>query len=185
MFDQKDLRGYLLYDCKKEKEHLLYDCKQEIEKKEKECSNSLMGIISKNPDFSKFKYIVELGKLEGILNDPQADFTLFIPSDRALRSLGSLGSLGSNGDDVFVNMDYATARHIVKGSMLDRKIPKELIQDSPASYFITKDPPNRLFVRNISGRTYIGNEINVIHFDIQASNGIIHVVDKMIWTEVI
>jgi len=159
MFDQKDLRGCL--------------------PKEKECSNSLMGIISKHPDFSKFKYIVKLGKLEGILNNPQADFTLFIPSDRALRSLGSLG------DDVFVNMNDATARHIVKSSMLDRKIPKELIQDSPASYFITKDPPNRLFVRILSGRTYIGNEINVIHFDIQAANGIIHVVDNLIWPEII
>jgi uncharacterized surface protein with fasciclin (FAS1) repeats len=156
MFDQPDLRGCL--------------------PKKGECPNSLMRLINNHTDFRKFKYIVNLAKLDGILNDPQADFTLFVPSDDAIQGLG---------EGVFVNMDDATARHIVKSSMLDRKIPRELLQDSPASYFKTKDPPNRLFITNISGRTCIQNDINIIHFDMQAANGIIHVVDKLIWPEII
>jgi uncharacterized surface protein with fasciclin (FAS1) repeats len=156
MYDIPDLRGCL--------------------PRQAECPNSLMAIISKHPDFSKFRYMVKLGKLEGVLNGVQADFTIFIPSDRAIAGLG---------DAVFINMDDATARHIVKSSMLNRKIPSELLEDSPASYFLTRDPPNRLFITNISGRTYINNDINVIHKDLMTSNGIIHVVDNLIWPEII
>ena len=156
MFSIPDLRGHL--------------------PKQKNCPNSLMSTISNHPDFSKFHYMVKLGKLEGILNSPQADFTLFVPSDRAIAGLN---------EAVFMNMDDGVARHIIKSSMLNRRIPSELLEDSPASYFITKDPPNRLFITNMSGRTYINNDINIIHKDMITSNGIIHVIDKLIWPDII
>jgi len=140
------------------------------------CPNTLFGIINNHPDFTKFKYMINLGMFEGILDNSQADFTLFVPSDRAIAGLG---------DGVFMNMDVSTARHIVKSSMLDRKISSDLLEDSPAAYFLTKDPPNRLFVSNISGKTYISNCIEVIHKDILATNGIIHVVDKLIWPTIV
>jgi uncharacterized surface protein with fasciclin (FAS1) repeats len=144
--------------------------------KKQDCPNSIMAALSTHPDFTKFRYMVKLAKLEGLLSAPQANFTLFVPSDRAIQDLG---------EAVFVNMDDATARHIVKSSMMDRKIPSELLEYSPASYFMTKDPPNRLFVSNISGRTYINNNINVIHKDMIFANGIIHVVDALLWPEII
>lgn len=156
MFDMPDLRG----------QH----------SKQTECSTSLLALINNHPDFSKFRYLVKLANMDGILNSLQTTFTIFVPSDRALEGLD---------DAVFMNIDTSTARHIVKSSMLNHKITKELIQNSPASFFITKDPPNRLFISNISGRTYIQNDINVIHFDMQAENGIIHVIDKLIWPEII
>lgn len=156
MWNTKDLRGCL--------------------PKEVDYPTSLMSIINKHPDFSKFRYMVKLAKLEGIFNSTQADFTIFVPSDKAIAGLG---------DSVFMNMDDAIARHIVKSSTLDRKIPSELLEDSPAAYFLTKDPPNRLFITNISGRTYINNDINIIHKDMQAVNGLIHVIDKLIWPEII
>lgn len=140
------------------------------------CPNSLMEIINKNPDFTKFSYMVKLANLEAILSEAQADFTLFIPSDNAIKDVS---------DSVFMNMDDATARHIVKSSMLDHKLSADVIKDSPASYFMTKDPPNRLFITNISGNTYINNDINVIKFNVMASNGIIHVIDRMYWPEMI
>lgn len=135
------------------------------------CPNSLMSIIHKNPDFSKFKYLVKLANLENILDSSQANFTLFIPSDNQIKHIP---------DEIFINMDSSTARHIVKSSMLEKKIPSELLEASPASYFITKDPPNKLFVGNISGQTYICDNINVIQKDIITDNGIIHVIDKLI-----
>ena len=144
--------------------------------KQEGCPGSLMNLITTNPDFTKFKYMVKLARLETILNDAQANFTLFVPSDNAIAGLG---------DAVFMNMDDSTARHIIKSSMLDRRIPSELLEDSPASYYTTKDPPNRLFITNISGKMYINTDINVVHTDIMAINGLIHVVDKLIWPEII
>jgi uncharacterized surface protein with fasciclin (FAS1) repeats len=133
--------------------------------------NSLWSVIQSNPDFSKFKYMVELAKFESIFNDLQANFTLFIPSDQAL--------IGIN-ENIFINMDDSTARHIIKTSTLERKIPSEILEASPASYFITRSAPNKLFITNISNITYINNCINIIYKDWECSNGIIHVIDKLI-----
>lgn len=157
MWDFVDLRGYS------------YNKKQDH-------TNSIMKALNTHPDFTKFRYMVKLAKLEGLLSSPQENFTLFVPSDKAIQNLE---------EALFINMDNITARHIVKTSMLDRRIPSELLEDSPASYFMTKDPPNRLFISNISGKTYINNNINVIQKDMIFNNGIIHVVDKLIWPEII
>lgn len=135
------------------------------------CPNSIMDIINTNTDFTKFYYMVKLAKLEGVLNNKQANFTLFVPSDKAIAKLG---------ESMFINMDSATARHIVKSSTLDKRITSELLQDSKASYFVTKDPVNKLFISNNYDNIYINNDIQVIQKDILLSNGIIHVIDGLI-----
>ena len=151
MFDKSDLRGPL---------------PQKVE-----CHNSLSNIISMNPDFSKFRYILRLSKLDGLYSDIQANFTLFVPSDDALTNIP---------DSVFVNMDLLTARNIIKTSTLNNRITSDILSDSPCSYFMTNNPTNRLFVTNLNGQITIDNHINIIGTDIMASNGIIHVVDGLI-----
>jgi len=135
-------------------------------------SNSLMGVINNNPDFSKFRIVVKLAMMEDILESAQSDFTLFIPSDRAIKGLT---------EDFFSSMDVSLARHIVKTAMINRKIPSELLEDSEASYFKTNDLHNKLFVRNEGGITFINEGVKIIKKDIITSNGIIHVVDKLLW----
>lgn len=152
MFNQGDLRGPL-------------------PKQNFACPNSLMDIIQKTPRFSRFMYMIKLTELQNVLGQNQANFTLFIPSDSYLKEID---------DNYFINMDRGTALHIVKSSMLDNKITSDLIEESPAAWFYTKDMPNRLFISNISGKTYINNNINVVEKDILATNGVIHVVDKLI-----
>ena len=136
------------------------------------CPNSMMQLISSNPDFRKFKYIVTLADMEDVLSASQADFTLFVPSDKSISHLG---------EGPFLNMDKGTARSIVTSSMLNRRITSDLLEDSPASYFVTNDPPNRLFVTNLSGVTKINNCFTVITKNIQATNGVIHVIDGLLW----
>lgn len=140
--------------------------------KEGLCENSMMGLIKKHPDFTKFAYVMKLANMEDIYNASQANCTLFVPSDQALSHLG---------DDIFLNMDDAFARHLIKSSTLERRIPSEILSDSPASYFITRSPQNRIFVTNINDQIQINNCINVIHKDMEAGNGLIHVVDGLIW----
>ena len=152
MFDFVDLRG-----------------KPTLQKVE---SNTLMGVINTNPNFSKFKIAVKTAMMEKVLESANSDFTLFIPSDQAIKQLSK---------DFFEEMDIGLARHIVKTAMLNRKIPSELLEDSAASYFITNDPPNKLFVWNKEGITFINKDVKIIEKDIITSNGIIHVIDKLIW----
>lgn len=156
MFDPSDLRGHL--------------------PKETVCPNSIADIVNTHSDFSKFRYLLKLSKLEGLYGAAQANCTLFVPSDDALKHIDN---------NAFLNMDDATARHIVRTSTLDRRITSDILADSPAAWFHTRDKPNRLWVTNISGRTYINNCVNVIHKDMAAVNGIIHVVDNLIWPDII
>jgi transforming growth factor-beta-induced protein len=156
MFDKHDLRGSL--------------------PQKTECINSISNIISMNPDFSKFRYILRLSKLDNLYNDKQANFTLFVPSDACLSNIP---------DAVFVNMDLLTARSIIKASTLNRKITSDILSDSPCAYFMSNSSINRLFVSNNNGQILINNNINVIGKDIMAENGIIHVIDNLIWPLII
>jgi len=133
--------------------------------------NSIMDLINYHPDFTKFLYILKLSEMDVILDKKQANFTIFVPSDTAIKNIP---------DDVFLNMDQGDAKNIVQSSLLDYRIPKELLVDSPAAYFNTLSPQNRMFVTNINLNTKINNNLNVIYFDIICTNGIIHVVDKLI-----
>lgn len=132
--------------------------------------NSIMDIIDSHPDFTLFSFIVKLAEMDSILNEQQADFTIFVPSDASLKGISQ---------SIFLNMDVGEAKTIVQSSLQDRRIPKELLQDSPAAYFYTLSPQNRLFITNINGNTRINNAINVILFDINCTNGLIHVVDGL------
>ena len=134
---------------------------------------SLMGIINNTDDFSFFKNIVENAMMCNILNSPESNFTLFVPHN------------GAFSDKDLKYMDISLARHIVRTSTLNKRITSELLEDSGASYFATKDPPNRLFVRNFNGETFINDQAKIVYKDIIASNGIIHIVDKLIIPEYI
>jgi len=157
MFDMTDLRGKLPI--------------------KKACPNSLLSVIENTPDFSLFLYMVRLANLQEFLNLKQANFTIFIPSNKEL-----LKHLNQN---IFTNMDSNTAWYIVRSSILNDRIPSEILEDSPASFFYTYDRPNRLYITNISGNTYINNSIKVISKDLLTNNGIIHVIDGLIVPEIL
>lgn len=134
------------------------------------CPSSISGILARGANTTLFSYILELSGLEGIYDSPEANFTLFVAPDDIL----------TNVVDDITNMDRSTAIHIIKSSTLRNRIVSALLEDSPASYFYTEDRPNQLFVTNIGGVTYINNEAVVTHKNIQASNGVMHYVDKLL-----
>ena len=138
-------------------------------------ANTLSCIIANHPDFSSFRHMLSIAQLENIFDSLQANITVFIPSDQALKDKGLL----------VTNMDGATARHVIMTSSLNRLITRDILEDNPVSYFLTKSPQNRLFITNINDRTYINNDINIIHKDMLCSNGIIHVIDSLIFPIII
>ncbi len=134
--------------------------------------NSLLDIIRTNPDFSKYNYILKLSRLENLFNNIQANFTVFIPSDKALNQ--------QYDESVFVNMDQNTAIHLIKMSMLNDRINGEILRDCPSAYYMTKDEANRILISNYNYNTYIDNSIRIIKMDVLAINGIIHITDGIL-----
>jgi uncharacterized surface protein with fasciclin (FAS1) repeats len=133
--------------------------------------NSISYFLNSNPEFSKFFYIVKKAMYENLLNDEQANFTLFIPTDTTLESLFP--------NSFFTNMDIGKARNILNNCILNYRITSDLLTDSPACYFINKNN-NRLFITNINNNTVINNYDKILQFDIECSNGIIHLTDNLI-----
>lgn len=132
---------------------------------------SLYGFLKTTPGFSKFLKLVETAKMYAQINEIEADFTMFVPSDNFLQHLPP---------DYFDKMDDGLARQIFDASVLNRRIPKNLVVSSPVCYYTTRNPKMRMYMTNIGGRTQINNCVKVVKYDILLNNGIIHVVDGLI-----
>ncbi len=153
MYDKVDLRGPL--------------------PQKKDFPSSLAWIISMTPNFSKFRYILRLSKLDEMFSDQQSSYTVFVPTDESLSNIP---------ENIFLNMDLLTARSIIQASTLKNRITSDVLSDNPCSYFMTLNPYTRLFITNANGQTSIDNDINVVKSDIMVNNGIIHVTDGLIKT---
>lgn len=138
--------------------------------------NSIMDVINTNPSYTRFNNMIKLANMEKFYNDIYTDLTVFVPSDAFLGDINPM---------FFTTMDLSTARNIIRSSTLKRRITYDILSNSPASYFNTLSPINNLFITNISEKTYINNCINVIENDIECSNGIIHVIDGIIYPEMV
>ena len=153
MFDIKDLRG---------------------ERKSQVCPGSLLAIIDdKNNDFSLYSFIVKLAGLNLELMEPQANFTLFIPTDTALKQ--------KNLESDILNMDRLSARNFILSSMLNNKITSDLLMISKACKFITRKQPNNLNVLYLDDKITINGRAHITQKDLEAVNGIIQVVDNVLF----
>jgi uncharacterized surface protein with fasciclin (FAS1) repeats len=140
--------------------------------KPKSSPGSIWDILCKTPKFSRFRYLVKLAMLDGIFDSPQANFTLFVPTDDSLKFLT---------DDFFATVDLFLARKIVKISYVERRLSSEVLRDSPISYiYTTSDPIDRISISNVNGETILNESSKVIAWDMPATNGIIHVLDGLI-----
>lgn len=132
--------------------------------------NSLWGMLQVNPDFSAFREIVRTAKMEGILDDPQTDLTIFVPSDSYL----------ALPPGYLENMDLLTARKLVNFACLNRKISLRLVTAQPVIEFVTKLPANKMYVTTLNCATTLNERALLLYGDVQVDNGIIHVVDRLL-----
>ena len=135
------------------------------------CPNSILYILENEPDFSLFHSLVKRADQQGIFNNLQADFTLFVPSNKMLKMRGM-------DEGYFVNFDKNKANNIVKALTINKRLPSEVLEYTPAMYLYCIDKINRLFITTDKEKNLrINNDINVIYKDMLAKNGIIHVID--------
>jgi len=134
--------------------------------------NTLMGIITGNPDFTIFAKIVDKAKYGGKLSQPQANYTVFVPSDAELKQKYSKQFID--------NMDDGMAKQIMAFSIMNRKIDQYLLQSSPVSIFPTIDRSNSMYINTVNNITHLSNNTKVIHWNQPADNGIIHVIDNLL-----
>ena len=136
---------------------------------------SILGLLQDNSDFSIFYNLVIKAELYGRLNDIQANFTMFVPSNEYL--------LMTYSPQFFENMDLYTAREIVLFHTLNKKVSYEMLSSSQAMYLhtmIDDSMYSRLMCNwsQASGvRLHRNTFIKVPN--IYRKNGLIHVVDNI------
>ncbi len=130
--------------------------------------NTIVSIASTNDSFDVLTALLKHAKLVGVLNG-ETEFTVFAPTDDAFGRLpeGTIESLyqPENRDLLATILTY----HVVPGSVRSTQLSSGAV-DSVAGI--------PLDVAVGSGVTV--NSANVVQADIEASNGIIHVVDEVI-----
>ena len=139
-----------------------------LETKDNHSGNSIVGIASTNDSFDVLTALLKQAELVGILNR-DTEFTVFAPTDAAFGQLpaGTIESLfkAENQELLATILTY----HVVPGSVRSTQLSSGPV-DSVAGI--------PLDINVGSGVTI--NGINVVNADIEASNGIIHVIDQVL-----
>ena len=132
---------------------------------------TIYDFLRNNKDFSIFKKIVRRPDMARQLNQEEADFTVLIPRD---------SSLSRYQPNFFKDMDIGLAKQILHTSSLNRKINSKLFKSSPVCYYYSLNPDTRLYTTNINGKTRINESVKITEFDIERTNGLIHIVDGLL-----
>lgn len=159
---------------------------------------TLLQIIKESPYLKAnnlFENIIHLAGMEPLLNDPQANMTIFIPTELHLPK-GVIESCVYNPLSTIESVDVLTlnfedARRIVNSVIIPNILTTTMMIQSAYTLYKTRDPINRLFVETrhcVQFEPYtfnkppfgivLNNKSKIVIPDIVASNGIIHIVDK-------
>jgi len=146
--------------------------------------NTIVDIALSNPDFSILVAAVVKSGTVGLLSGAQLNGTVFAPTNAAFEQLpapfNSASSISAISDAATINTLREIIRyHVVQGARKAANLPN-------GSYptFKTAFAPqgNLLFVsRSIGGDVFVNGATKVVAADVQASNGVIHVVDKVLF----
>jgi ribosomal protein L33 len=133
--------------------------------------NTVYNVLQSNPNFSIWKRIVDRSGMAEQMNERELNSTLFICSDDKLRNAPK---------GFFEKMDNGMCRQVLKASLMDKIIDRDLLTSSPVSYYYTKNPDMRMYITCISNRVMVNNRLTFEKYDIKCSNGMIHILDGII-----
>lgn len=136
---------------------------------------NVVQIAQSNADFSLLVEAVQAAGLAGALSNPNAHFTVFAPTNAAFMQV--LQETGMSKAQLFANKPLLTkilGYHVINGAMpvyaKDVK-PSNITMLSNDTLMVTTQ--GKLMDEN--GRT-----ANILKTDIAATNGVVHVIDKVL-----
>ena len=140
---------------------------------------TVLDIAAANEDFSTLAAAVEAAGLQDALSDPEATLTVFAPTNEAFEA--ALASLGLTAEELLADTDTLTA-------ILTYHVLGDIVTSSDIAAAGTKEIP----VETLSGEElvvavgddgtvgFVDQTATVTMADIEASNGVIHVIDAVL-----
>lgn len=130
---------------------------------------NIVTTLSEAGQFNTLLAAATAAGLGDVLSDPNAEFTLFAPTDKAFAKLGQ-DTINSLLGDIPALTDILLY-HVVAG-----EVTSDVAITLPGADMVNGDSTT-LEVRN--GSLFI-NDSKVVITDLQASNGVIHVIDTVL-----
>jgi hypothetical protein len=134
--------------------------------------NSLLYLLNRNIDYSKFLSIVNKAGLEEYIDHPMATLTLFACKNNYIRLT----------DNALLNMDRYTARKIVTYSILDKIKKRHLLCNG--NHLVTKHPASKILSQTDNGVLRLNRNIEVLDNGTMAENGILYSIKGLLIPEI-
>jgi len=135
---------------------------------------TVFDVASGNGSFSTLVAALEATGLDATLDDPDASFTVFAPTDEAFAAL--LDDLGVTAEELLADpgLSGILLYHVVSGSELDSTAA---IDEAGSTVEMANGQRVGL---SLSGDSLLVNLSSVTTTDIEADNGVIHVIDTVL-----
>ncbi len=136
---------------------------------------NVVQVAQSNPEFSVLVEAVQAAGLAGMLSDPNAHYTVFAPTNAAF--MQAMQETGMTKAQLFANKPLLTkilGYHVVSGDMAMYKkdiMPGNVMTASKDTLMVTSQ--GKLMDEN--GRT-----TDIVKTDIAATNGVVHVIDRVL-----
>ena len=137
-------------------------------------ARTIYGVVGRTPELSTLAALVDAAGLRDVLADPDAALTLFAPSDAAFDALGAdaLDALRSNPEAArALLLDHALSTRMLSGDVLDGLG----IETMAGREIALAAGPDGVTVRDGTGVTAA-----VVEADLDADNGVVHVIDAVL-----
>ncbi len=135
-------------------------------------SGTIVDVAVANGSFNKLVVALQAAGLDAVLSDPDAEFTVFAPTDDAFAALGddTIAALLSDID----SLTGILLTHVISGASVDSTTALSLTGGS------VETASGASVDLSIRGHELYVNNSQVIGADIVTDNGIIHVIDTVI-----
>lgn len=141
--------------------------------------------------YDSFRELVHIAQMDNILNDPQANMTVFVPVELLLPKTVLKACVGDNIQERDVlSINFELARQMVNSVVVPHVLTTTIMMQSAYTRYRTRDPVNTLTTNTphsvqFEPQTYnkppfgimLNGKARILIPDIVASNGIVHTID--------
>ncbi len=137
---------------------------------------TIADIVAESPDHTILLAAVQTAGLVDALADPDAELTLFAPTDDAFAA--ALEALGITAEELLASEDLASILlyHVVPGIFM----AADVIDAAPIMDLGTLNEEATLDIEVVDGAVVINGSATVTAPDLTASNGVVHVIDAVL-----
>lgn len=147
-------------------------------------ANTIVDIAISNPDFSTLVAAVVKTNLVEFLSRPNLNATVFAPNNAAFAALPAPFNNAQNISAISNPQQIKTLSQILRYHVSrGGKTAAQLPNGSYSTYKPAATPNDNLIYvgRDVAGSVFINGNTKVIAADILADNGVIHVIDKVLF----